>query len=348
VVTQVPTRSQIEKLCKKIGSDPLLVQGAGGNISWKENNTLWVKASGTWLCNASQENIFLPVDLVFIREAISQGNFDIKPRVNIETSLRPSIETLLHALIPQPVVLHLHAIDILCHLVNTEYRKIFRSRLPSNLNYEIVDYCKPGESLAKDVFQAVSSNEEAKVIFLLNHGLVISGESVEEVEDTLYFLINELKSNVLINEKSNSRAMDYSIAESLNHYGYVHSEFDCFNMLSTNSNLISIVKHKWALFPDHVVFLGAKALIGDINFIESYLQNNKEERPPFIFCENIGTFCLSTVSSAQKDQLKCFYDVAVRQRLISNIVVLNEQSIEELMDWDAEKYRIKLSLSLKE
>ena len=52
-------REEIEELCNKLGEDQLLVQGAGGNISWKEDDTLWVKASGTWLSKALQENIFL-------------------------------------------------------------------------------------------------------------------------------------------------------------------------------------------------------------------------------------------------------------------------------------------------
>ena len=31
--------SEIASFCDEIGTDPLLVQGAGGNISWKADNT---------------------------------------------------------------------------------------------------------------------------------------------------------------------------------------------------------------------------------------------------------------------------------------------------------------------
>jgi rhamnose utilization protein RhaD (predicted bifunctional aldolase and dehydrogenase) len=45
-------QASVINYCSTIGRDPLLVQGAGGNVSWKEGNTLWIKASGTWLADA--------------------------------------------------------------------------------------------------------------------------------------------------------------------------------------------------------------------------------------------------------------------------------------------------------
>ena len=38
------TRALINDFCDEIGRDRLLVQGAGGNISWKEENILYVKS----------------------------------------------------------------------------------------------------------------------------------------------------------------------------------------------------------------------------------------------------------------------------------------------------------------
>ena len=44
------------KLCEKIGNNVLFVQGAGGNISVKNKDTLMVKASGQRLSEASKKN----------------------------------------------------------------------------------------------------------------------------------------------------------------------------------------------------------------------------------------------------------------------------------------------------
>src|SRR3954464_12991143 len=104
-------RDQVRTYCAVIGADPLLVQGAGGNVSWKDGDTLWIKASGTWLADATRKDIFVPVDLAHLRAAIDAGAMDVQPRTVGESALRPSIETLLHALMPQPVVVHLHAVE---------------------------------------------------------------------------------------------------------------------------------------------------------------------------------------------------------------------------------------------
>ena len=61
---------QVKAFCAWIGKDPLLVQGAGGNVSWKDGDTLWVKASGTWLADATEKDIFVPVDLPYLLSLI--------------------------------------------------------------------------------------------------------------------------------------------------------------------------------------------------------------------------------------------------------------------------------------
>ena len=45
----------ISKLSAKIGKDLSLIQGGGGNTSIKEEDSMWVKASGKWLSDAETE-----------------------------------------------------------------------------------------------------------------------------------------------------------------------------------------------------------------------------------------------------------------------------------------------------
>ena len=75
------TAMQIKSYCAQIGSDPLLVQGAGGNVSWKDGNTLWIKGSGSWLSDALDDEIFIPVDLYNLNKAIKNSNFKFTPEV---------------------------------------------------------------------------------------------------------------------------------------------------------------------------------------------------------------------------------------------------------------------------
>ena len=54
----------------RLGRDPLLVQAGSENTSLKIDGVLWIKASGKWLAHATQEESFVPVDLVEIRSGI--------------------------------------------------------------------------------------------------------------------------------------------------------------------------------------------------------------------------------------------------------------------------------------
>ena len=109
----IDNRLKINSYCQNIGSNALFVQGAGGNISWKDDNILWVKASGMWLADAMDKNIFVSVDLTSVLEQVKDKKYSIKIKSIEASDLRPSIETILHAILPHRLVLHIHAIEIL-------------------------------------------------------------------------------------------------------------------------------------------------------------------------------------------------------------------------------------------
>ena len=58
----------------RLGNDPLQVQGAGGNTSIKNENYMWVKASGKELSDSISDNIFVPVNINLIRDSVSTDN----------------------------------------------------------------------------------------------------------------------------------------------------------------------------------------------------------------------------------------------------------------------------------
>src|SRR6218665_109902 len=103
-----PAAGRLPQASQRLGSDPLLIQAAGGNSSIKEQDCLWVKASGLWLRDALRRPMFVPVSRV--RALVAAGAADpVGPALlhaQTAAGLRPSIETTLHALMPHRVVLH--------------------------------------------------------------------------------------------------------------------------------------------------------------------------------------------------------------------------------------------------
>ena len=58
-----PDLGALRTLSARLGRDPDRVQAAGGNTSLKRDGTMWIKASGTWLARAEEEEILVPVRL---------------------------------------------------------------------------------------------------------------------------------------------------------------------------------------------------------------------------------------------------------------------------------------------
>ena len=69
---EIPT-SLIETT-EKVGNDINLVQGPGGNISYKENGFMYIKASGKKMSDVKKKNIFLKTNHGKIISALKKLN----------------------------------------------------------------------------------------------------------------------------------------------------------------------------------------------------------------------------------------------------------------------------------
>lgn len=334
-------RESINKYCAAIGTNPSLVQGAGGNVSWKADNTLWIKASGTWLADAASKDIFVPVDLVHLRKAIALGDFGVTPKLIGESTLRPSIETLLHALMPQAVVVHLHAIEILAHLVRPDYGLEFEQALrDSDLKWTKVEYFKPGAALATAVFSALEKAAESDIVFLQNHGVVIGGADVVEIERNLNKLILALAAPSRAVLEINAPRSSIKLASDREYMPVADSEV---HLLATDIDLYERLTRDWNLYPDHVVFLGTHPAC--FANTESLLEVcvNCEHVPELVFICGLGVFAQPSFGLAKQAQLRCYYDVIFRQKSHKLLNTLNAEQIAELLNWDAEQYRMHLA-----
>ncbi len=90
--------SEFRKFCElsaDLGRNPLLVQGAGGNTSIKEDGLLWVKASGTWLSEATEKKTMVAVDLARLQQAMTQMTSVRKsPSILKQIQLNPFVHPL--------------------------------------------------------------------------------------------------------------------------------------------------------------------------------------------------------------------------------------------------------------
>ncbi|CCN47653.1 putative class II Aldolase/Adducin [Vibrio nigripulchritudo MADA3029] len=329
-------RDEVTKFCSRIGGDPLLVQGAGGNVSWKDGDTLWIKASGTWLAEADKKEIFVSVELSSLTNAFSHGDFTISPIVRGQSNLRPSIETLLHALMPHKIVVHVHAIEVLAHLVKRDCEYTIRTLIGDEVKWKLVDYYKPGSRLAEAVSYLLAE-DSIDVVFLKNHGVVIGGDNIDDIISLMNFLNEKMKSPQILSIESSQSPPEIIINENTTYYPVLSRVHE----LATNPNYYTRLKKDWALYPDHVVFLGSLPFIYE-NFDDFSKEIRRLEdklRPDVIFIKDVGVFLRENINKAQLQQLRCYYEVLTRLKSEEILSTLSDIEVIDLVSWDAEEYR---------
>ena len=202
---------QIEDLIaisRKFGQDSRFVIAGGGNTSYKDENRLWVKASGHALATITEDG-FAVLDRALLNEMGEKAyNADTAIREEqvkndlsvacITKDRRPSVETSLHNCMGFAFVVHLHPtlVNGLMCSVNAEAacKEIFPDAL-------YIEYTDPGYTLFKKVYDRIKAykaekGKEPQVIFLQNHGIFVGGNTTAEIEGIYSEVLGKLEAKV--------------------------------------------------------------------------------------------------------------------------------------------------------
>lgn len=188
-----------------LGRDPSLVLHGGGNTSVKirecnilgeEEDILYVKGSG-WDLATIEEEGFSPVRLKHLiglselQELTDvQMAAELKSNMTMAGAPTPSVETILHAILPYRYVDHTHA-DALISVSNTPGGKR-RVREAYGDDVVIVPYVMPGFLLARLCAQIFprQAGERTVGMVLMNHGLISFGDTARESYERMIELAN--------------------------------------------------------------------------------------------------------------------------------------------------------------
>jgi rhamnose utilization protein RhaD (predicted bifunctional aldolase and dehydrogenase) len=337
-----PIQVKVQQFCADISQDRTWVQAAGGNVSWKTNTELWIKASGTWLADAQKKSIFVPVERALLADALGRGDYSFTPRALDGHTLRPSIETMLHALMPQQIVVHLHLVDAVARLVRQECDAEITSALGDDFAWALVDYHKPGADLARAIHAQIVLDPKIQVVLLKNHGLIVAADTVEDV----YKLLSELSERFELKPRNINAKPALPLVSSqvslLSASGYEPCKDEYLNDLVLDPHLYQRLKDSWSICPDHVVFLGADAIcLDDLADLPRCMQTLEPETP-FIFIKGQGIHQILGVTPAKLAQLMFYLDVSLRQPVDHPMVCLKPEEVSSLLNWDAEIYRQKI------
>jgi rhamnose utilization protein RhaD (predicted bifunctional aldolase and dehydrogenase) len=191
------TIQQLIEISRHYGGDSAYVIAGGGNTSFKDDQRIWIKASGIplsgigesgFVCLSRQklgeieENSY-PEDSVLREEQVKR---DMQRAIISPKNLRPSVETSLHNLIDHSLIVHTHPTIINAVMCANDAQKEVEERFGSEALY--VEYTDPGYILFKKLQAEIRTyrqryGAEPKIIFLQNHGIFVGAGSAPEVKD---------------------------------------------------------------------------------------------------------------------------------------------------------------------
>ena len=333
-----------------------LVQAGGGNTSFKTDDIMFIKSSGCHLSNMDINKNYVGLNYKNIVKKIKnindsdKKNRELKSKEIVESNIiffknnKPSIETTLHCLTKKYTV-HIHPIQFnyISSLANcnTILEKIFK-------DFCVINYFTPGIDVALELLKKYNNES---IIFMKNHGLVVTADTIYEIKELLYNITNKLEKEL---------KLDYSKYHLVNHFSenlQAITKQKCVTYLSNNHNILEFIKNKYekdlnkyfkSFLPDKVVYCGSHYIyykIKDIikNKIKKYIEKYHEIPKIFIMERDEKKYLYISSNSLNKCR-------EIEEVLISHLICYNdnntflsENEIEYLNNWDAEKYRKNLN-----
>lgn len=362
------------------GSDKNFVIAGGGNTSFKNDEILWVKASGNPLADLSPEGL-VALYRSKLRE-ISGKQYSEDPVVredqvknDLNASIvdqgagkRPSVETSLHEMINYSFVVHLHPTLVNGVLCSRNAKNIINELFGEDALF--VPYTDPGYILFKKLEAEINKYRDKhaadpKIIFLENHGVFVGADSTSEIKSIYSMIISgiekkvryvsdieELPYNPLINKVLPAMRILLS-GKSLKTVRYRHNSL-ISKYYGTQQDFQKI---SLPLIPDIIVYCKARYLyIEQSSTPEKILDSFNTQLPRFIseygyepkviVIKNMGVFAFEDSVSAAESVLDVYEDlirISHYALQCGGIKTLSPEQVSFIDKWEVENYRRKVA-----
>jgi rhamnose utilization protein RhaD (predicted bifunctional aldolase and dehydrogenase) len=363
-------------MSRRYGADPAYVLAGGGNTSYKERNTMAVKASGSAL-GAIDADGFVLMDAGRLR-AMTRADYPpgddareacairdmMACRLEGQGDRRPSVECILHALFPHSYVLHVHPAlvnGLTCGRDGARMaRELFRDRKEALLWMPLT---KPGFILSKacaDAFEAhrAAYGADPTILLLQNHGIFVAGDAPEEIDATMADVARRLRARVArVPEEDPAPAAGgglelAGVLEPL--YG---GGAPARSVFLSGADLSRYVADEVAaapllrpFTPDHIVYDKAYPLWiaegDDIAARWDAFVRRRGFKPKVVLARGVGAYALGssdyeaeTAAALLRDAVR----IAVYSEAFGGPLTLPDEFTKFILNWEIESYRQKKS-----
>lgn len=311
------------------GKNPELVLAGGGNTSYKDENHLYIKGSGTSLETISEQGFVkmsrkklsdmwvaeYPANTAEREHMVLELLSDAKEKG--EESKRPSVETSLHDLLPQKYVVHLHPAIVNGMGCSINGEKIAKELFGDEMLW--IPPVEPGWVLAttikKYLDEYTKKHGVCSIIMLENHGIFVADDDPEVIKHKYDKILSKLKSMVrepdfseVEFDKERAALTAPVIRTLLGSFSEEENDLKSIVVFKTNKQIMGFVKDEESFkplsksyTPDHIVYCRAIPLFvknnEDIEILYENIEKGINEykakygfNPKIIAIEKLGIF----------------------------------------------------------
>ncbi len=371
--------NELIEISRLFGADRSFVIAGGGNTSYKNDEKIWIKASGISLATIDETG-FVSLLRGKLR-VISQKQYsedpllrenevkaDLHEAVVSPKELRPSVETSLHELIGYKFVVHTHPTKVNALMCSQQAEEACKNLFGDKVLF--VPYTDPGYILFKKVAEGIKKFSalqgfEPQIIFLENHGVFVGADTTDEINFIYDQIMTKIGDKLIHEHPCNKRRELQSVV--MDQIEALHPGYKGFAALGIRSDLIdrfvsdaeSFSKANKSFTPDDIVYCKAHYL---------YIPSQKSEKenlalavgkvaayydtygylPKVLALQNKGIIGVEESVKSAKNVLDVYENIlkiSFYTEYFGGPKFMNEEQIAFIDNWEVENYRRKMAKS---
>lgn len=375
-----PEIRELIEISEYYGSSKDYVIAGGGNTSFKDDETIWIKASGQSLAGLNEDGLVAlnREKLHVISSAVYSDDPSVREeQVKADMNLsildqgkgkRPSVETSLHEIIQYKFVVHLHPTLINGVLCSRNAKNIILKLFGDDALF--VPYIDPGYTLFKKLESDIilyrqKFSKEPSIIFLENHGSFVGADTTEEVKKIYSDIVRKIEEHIQpisdttplpYNQLLNKVLPAMRMALSGHQPGIIRFRHNTL-IAQYYKNQQEFHKISHPLTPDIIVYCkthflyiehssSAEKILDSLHYQLPNFTNEYGYLPRVIVIRDLGIFAIADNYAAAEACLDVYEDlikISHYALLCGGIKLLTPEQISFIDNWEVENYRRKVS-----
>jgi rhamnose utilization protein RhaD (predicted bifunctional aldolase and dehydrogenase)/NAD(P)-dependent dehydrogenase (short-subunit alcohol dehydrogenase family) len=372
--------NELIEISKYYGSKKEYVIAGGGNTSFKDKETIWIKASGQSLAELTEDGL-----VALNREklhVISSNTYSDDPAAREEQvkadmflsiydpgkNKRPSVETSLHEIIQYKFIVHLHPTLINGLLCSRNAKSLTHKLFGESVLF--VPYTDPGYTLFKKLESDIilyreNFSHDPQIILLENHGSFVGADTTDEIKNIYNDIIAKIEGQIPPISEITPLPYNPLLHKVLPGLRIILSGEQPGVIRFRNNSLIArfyqnqqeFHKISLPLTPDIIVYCKTRYLyIEQSSTAEKILDSFRYQLPHFIseygyspkvlIIKDMGVFAISENYASAEACLDVYEDlikICYYASLCGGIKFLTPEQVSFIDQWEVENYRRKVS-----